>query len=127
MESEEACKLGEEMELIEVVQADRGNGCESGCISVDVVWATPMANSISSLIVPIDDSPSTVRDLKPVGPILNLPTVRVLCAAQSRLRQRLFVFMTPGESAIPTSNAPFLPWKAVVKGDVFLPVTVIML
>ncbi|KAL4568258.1 hypothetical protein LXL04_023866 [Taraxacum kok-saghyz] len=80
-----------------------------------------MANSISSLIVLIDDSPSTVRDLKPVGPILNLPTVRVLRAAQSRLRQRLFVFMTPGESAIPTSNTPFLPWKALVKGDVFLP------
>ncbi|KAL4561897.1 hypothetical protein LXL04_034079 [Taraxacum kok-saghyz] len=52
-----------------------------------------MANSISSLIVPIDDSPSTVRDLKPVGPILNLPTVRVLRAAQSRLQQRLFVFI----------------------------------
>ncbi|KAL4561757.1 hypothetical protein LXL04_033931 [Taraxacum kok-saghyz] len=30
-----------------------------------------MANSISSLIVLIDDSPSTVRDLKPVGPMLN--------------------------------------------------------
>ncbi|KAL4591221.1 hypothetical protein LXL04_004175 [Taraxacum kok-saghyz] len=86
-----------------------------------------MANSISSIIVPIDDSRSTVRDLKPVGPILNLPTVRVLRAAQSRLRQRLFVFMMPGESAIPTSNAPFLPWKALVKGDVFLPVTVSLL
>ncbi|KAL4556098.1 hypothetical protein LXL04_038739 [Taraxacum kok-saghyz] len=28
MESEEACKRGEEIELIEAVQADRGNGCE---------------------------------------------------------------------------------------------------
>ncbi|KAL4556044.1 hypothetical protein LXL04_038682 [Taraxacum kok-saghyz] len=48
-----------------------------------------MATSISSFIVSIDESPSTGRDLKPVGPIFNLPTVRFRRAAQSR-----FLFST---------------------------------